>query len=145
VSKIMRVHHHLGLMRSSCLRRTLGFAGHVSADQGLIAELSLLGKLYRIEKPQFSRRMHGASSSWQTFDEEHQARYYHAAHVKRIPFNRLRFHTYYAKVVHYSDLSPRQRADAYAFLARYSAAEWRWLGGELRQELRRALGPSKPV
>lgn len=139
VTKISRVHHHLGLMRSSCLRRTLGFAHHVCADQGLIAELSLLGKFYRIEKQQFFRRMHGASSSWQTFDEEHQARFYHAAHVKRIPFNRFRWHAYYAQVVHHSPLSNLQRLEAYAFLTRYSAAEWRWLGSELTHELRRAL------
>ena len=101
--------------------------------------MSLLGKFFRIDKKQFFRRMHGASSSWQTFDEEHQARYYHAAHVKRIPFNRARFHAYYAKVVHHSSLSPAQRLRAYAFLARYSAAEWRWLGGEMRNEIRRVL------
>lgn len=139
VQKIIRVHHHLGLMRADCLRRTGGMAQHVCSDQGMIAELSLLGKFYRIEKQQFFRRMHDKSSSWQTFGEEHQAKFFHAANAKRMPFGRLRWHAYYVEVVRRSELSPAQRLQAYAFLARYSAHEWRWLGGEVRDELKRAV------
>ncbi|MEI9953249.1 MAG: hypothetical protein WDO74_30795 [Pseudomonadota bacterium] len=51
VLNIKRVHHHLGLMRADCMRRTGGFSSHVSADQGLIAELKpTRGKIYRIDK-----------------------------------------------------------------------------------------------
>jgi glycosyltransferase involved in cell wall biosynthesis len=139
VKNILRVHHHLGLMRTEFLQQTRGLASHISSDQGLIAELSLLGKFFQLEKPLFFRRMHRGSSSWETFNENHQARYYHPANVKRIPFGRLRFHAYYVSVVRRSALSATQRLELYAFLARYSAAEWRWLGGELRYELLRLL------
>jgi glycosyltransferase involved in cell wall biosynthesis len=144
IGRIKRVHHHLGLMRSDCVARTGGIAKHVSSDIAFVAEMSLLGKLYRIDRPQFFRRMHGDSSSWKTLDEEHQARRYHASNVNRIPFSRLRYHLYEMAVVRRSPaLSPAQRAELFAFLARRAGAEWRWLAGEARQELLRALRPSR--
>jgi glycosyltransferase involved in cell wall biosynthesis len=145
VKDIRRVHHHLGLMRSEFVRRTGGIAKHVSSDVAFVAEMSLLGKLYQIEKQQFFRRLHRDSSSWATNDEKHQARRYHAANVNRIPFSRFRFHGYLLKVVQRSSLSRAQRLDLYAFLAGRAAHEWRWLGGEVRRELRRVLRTSESV
>lgn len=142
VVKIRRVHHHLGLMRAECMRRTGGIAKHVSSDVGFIAEMSLLGKFYQIDKQQFFRRLHRDSSSWATNDEKHQARRYHASNVSRIPFSRFRYHGYLLKVVQRSSLSRAQRLDLYAFLARRTASEWRWLGSEVRRELVRVLRPS---
>lgn len=143
VRKLKRVHHHLGLMRSDCVRRTGGIAKHVSSDVGFIAEMSLLGKFYQIPKQQFYRRLHRDSSSWATNDEKHQARRYHASNVSRIPFSRWRFHAYRFGVVHRSPLSRAQRADLYWFLVRRAASEWRWLGSDLRREVQRLLGPSQ--
>ena len=116
VGGIVRVHHHLGLMRADCLRRTGLWAGHVSADIGLVAELSLYGKFFQIEKYQFFRRVHEDSSSWATDDEEHQARTYHAPGVRRIPFSRARFHWRYAQAVARSPLPPADRLGLAWFL-----------------------------
>ena len=142
VKQIRRVHHHLGLMRADCVRKTGGIAKHVSSDVGFIAEMSLLGKFYQIDKQQFFRRLHRDSSSWATNDEQHQARRYHASNVNRIPFSRFRFHGYGVGVVRRSSLSRAQRLDLYVFLAGRAASEWRWLGGEVRRELRRVVRPS---
>jgi len=140
ITRIKRVHHHLGLMRADCVRRTGGIQKHVSSDIAFVAEMSLLGKLYRIDEPQFFRRMHGDSSSWKTLDEQHQKRRYHASNVNRVPFSRLRYHLNEMAVVRRSPaLSTAQRLDLLAFLARRAGAEWRWLAGEARQELLRAL------
>jgi glycosyltransferase involved in cell wall biosynthesis len=144
IERIKRVHHHLGLMRADCVARTGGIAKHVSSDIAFVAAMSLLGKLHRIDKPQYFRRMHGDSSSWKTLDEEHQKRRYHASGVNRIPFSRLRYHTYEMGVVRRSPaLSTAQRLALYAFLARRAGSEWRWLAGEARQELLLAVRPRK--
>jgi len=139
VRKIGRVHHHLGLMRSSFLRRTGLLSRHVSSDKGLIAELSLHGKFFQIPKYQFFRRMHEDSSSWATEDEAHQARRYHASNVHRIPFNALRFHWRFVEAINRSSLSVWDRARAYGFLARVAAWHRDELGRELVQEARLAV------
>ena len=143
IERIQKVHHHLGLMRADCVRRTGGIQKHVSSDMAFVAEMSLLGKLHRIDVPQYFRRMHGDSSSWATQSEEHQRRRYHASNVNRVPFSRLRFHAYEMRVVARAPLSAAQRLELYAFLAKRAASEWRWLAGEARQELRIALRPRK--
>lgn len=136
VFRIQRVHHHLGLMRSEMVRRTGLLGRHVSSDQGLIAELSLHGKFFQIPEYQFFRRMHEDSSSWATSDEEHQARRYHAAHVRRVPFNSLRWYWRLVEAVHRSPLGIRDRARAYTFLAKVGWWDRMKLMRELSREAR---------
>lgn len=138
--RIKRVHHHLGLMRADVVRQTGGIRKHVSSDVGFVAEMSLLGKFHRIDEPLFFRRMHEESSSWNTFDDEHQTRRYHAASVHHLPFNRLRFHLCNAAIALKSPaLSITQRLALVAFATRVAFGEREWLAREVREEISRAL------
>lgn len=85
------VNHHLGLLRCDAVRKTRMFGKHVSADVGFLAEMSLYGKFYEVRKRQFFRRFHEDSSSWNRGNEEHEARRFHAANVRRVPFSNWRF------------------------------------------------------
>jgi glycosyltransferase involved in cell wall biosynthesis len=78
--------HHLGVLRSSAIRRTRLFAPHTGADVCFLAEMSLYGKFQEIPKYQFFRRFHEDSSSWKRSDEEHQAgRFYSADGPQAFP------------------------------------------------------------
>ena len=137
---IGRVHHHLGLMRTSCVRQTGLLTKHVASDVVFVAEMSLYGKLYQIPEYQFYRRMHEDSSSWDPGSEKHQARRYHAASVNRIPFNRARLHGRLVECVQRSPLSSRDKSRAYRFLARRVFWDRAELARELIRELRIAAG-----
>ena len=104
INHIKLVNHHLGLLRTDCIRRTTLFGKHVSADTGFSAELSLYGKYYQVNKHQFFRRFHADSSSWKRTDEEQQARRFHAANVRKLPFNTWRYHWAFSRAVFRSPL-----------------------------------------
>lgn len=131
VQGITRVHHHLGLMRSSMMRRTGLLGKHVSSDVGFVAEMSLYGKFFQIPEYQFYRRMHEHSSSWATTDERHQARRYHASDVNRVPFKQFRMHWSLIQSVRRSPLGFRDRARAYRLIGRWA----RWNRGKLARDL----------
>lgn len=136
VTHIRKVHHHLGLMRSDCMRRTGMWARHVSSDMGFVAEMSLYGKFYQIDKYQFFRRSHEGSSSWATADNRHQARTYHASGVQLVPFNRVRFHWRYVQAVRRSRIDLRARWGLYGFLMKFAASEKRRIWRESLEDLR---------
>lgn len=140
VKHICRVHHHLGLMRTDCMRRTGLFAKHVSSDIGFVAEMSLYGKFYQIEKHQFFRRMHEDSSSWSTNDHRHQARTYHAARAGYLPFSRVRFHRRFVRAVRRSPLGLGDRLYLYAFLFAHAVSDRRRLTRESLKDLRWMFG-----
>ena len=143
VRGLARVHHHLGLMRVDCMRRTGLIAKHVASDIGFVAEMALLGKFFQVPKHQFYRRLHEDSSSW-TPDEAHQARRYHASGVRSVPFNRLRFHWRFVQAVRRAPLRPAQRAALYTFLLRFAVADRDHLAGESLRDLGRLLRPAAP-
>lgn len=136
VKRIWKVHHHLGLMRVDCMRRTGLFAKHVGSDVGFVAEMSLYGKFCQIEKHQFFRRVHEDSSSVAIKDEQHQARRYHASGVGRIPFNRVQFHWRYVQAVRRSPLGLKDRLYLYTFLLRHAVSDRGRLKIDFKQELR---------
>ena len=99
LSNVRLVNHHLGLLRTDAVRRTRLFGKHIAADTGFLAELSLYGKFYNIPKYQFYRRFHVDSSSWNRGDEEHEARRFYAANVRKTPYNAWCFHWAYLGAV----------------------------------------------
>jgi glycosyltransferase involved in cell wall biosynthesis len=86
------VNHHLGVLRTAAIRRTQLFNTHMAADVGFVAEMSLYGKFFQLPDHLLFRRFHPESSSWQRGNQEHQAKRYHAANARRLPFNSWRFH-----------------------------------------------------
>jgi len=104
IENIGLVNHHLGLLRTDAIRRTRQFGKHVSADTGFVAEMSLYGKFFEVKKYQFYRRFHTESSSWNRGDEEQEARRFHAANVRRVPFNTWLYHWAFSNAVLHSPL-----------------------------------------
>jgi glycosyltransferase involved in cell wall biosynthesis len=62
--KIRLAHHHLGLIRSSELKRTSLHGAHIAADINFLAELTLYGKFTELPDYLLYRRLHPGSSSW---------------------------------------------------------------------------------
>lgn len=130
------VNHHLGLLRTDTVRRTRLFGRHVSADIGFLAEMSLYGKFYEVRRRQFFRRFHEDSSSWNrggAETEAQEARRFHAANVRRVPFNKWRFELAFMISIVRSPLSLSKKIE----LLHWRAMSAYWKGKTLYQELRR--------
>lgn len=138
ITDIDLVNHHLGLLRTDAVRRTQLFGRHVSADIGFLAELSLYGKFFEVPKRQFFRRFHDESSSWHRGDQEQEARRFHAANVRHVPFNNWRFHGAFSRAVLRSPLSVGKKA---ALLYRVSKGMY-WDRKSLYDDLRRDVVPA---
>jgi glycosyltransferase involved in cell wall biosynthesis len=137
VENIRLVNHHLGLLRTDAIRRTSLFGKHVSADIGFVAEMSLYGKLYEVKKFQFYRRFHTESSSWNRGDDDQEARRFHAANVRRIPFNTWLYHFAFSAAVLRSPLGPGKKLKLLGRLGKIMY----WDSSRLYDDLRRDVPP----
>jgi glycosyltransferase involved in cell wall biosynthesis len=134
LQNIKLVNHHLGLLRTDAIRRTQLFGKHVAADVGFVAELSLYGKFYQMPKYQFFRRFHADSSSWQRGNQDQQARRFHAANVRKLPFNTWRFHSTFSKAVLRGPLSLGSKFKLLRRLAKHFYWDREPLWHELRSD-----------
>ncbi len=137
VENIRLVNHHLGLLRTDAIRRTSLFGKHVSADIGFVAEMSLYGKLYEVKKFQFYRRFHTESSSWNRGDDDQEARRFHAANVRRIPFNTWLYHFAFSAAVLRSPLGTGKKLKLLGRLGKIMY----WDSSRLYDDLRRDVPP----
>ena len=80
---IKLAHQHLGVIRTSQLRRTHLLGTYSASDITLLAELALYGKFYELPERLFFRRFHETSGSWKRGDAKHEAKYYHGADAKK--------------------------------------------------------------
>lgn len=140
LDNIRLVHSHLGLLRTDAVRRTRLYGKHVSADIGFLAEMSLYGKFFEVPKRQFFRRFHEDSSSWNRGDTEQEARRFHAANVRRVPFNTWRYHGAFTGAVLRSPLSVSKKARLLFRLSRGMYWERRFLYQDLRRDIPPVLG-----
>ena len=136
ITRIGLAHQHLGVIRTSMLRRTHLLRPEVGSDIALLAELSLYGKFYEYPERLFYRRFHPQSGSWKRTDAEHQAKRYQAANAKRMRL--LNWHRQLAFVsgVATSPLSLRSKAYVMGHLARRAIGSRDVLFGELVSALR---------
>ena len=135
VKNLKLVNHHLGLLRTDVIRRTQLFGKHVAADVGFVAELSLYGKFYQVDKYQFSRRFHTDSSSWKRDDQDQQARRFHAANVRKIPFNTWRYHWVLVKAVLRAPLGIASKARLLRQLSKSAYWDRSLLFDEVRKDM----------
>lgn len=140
IGNIGLVHHHLGLLRSDMIRRTRLFGAYLGADIGFVAELSLHGKFYDSGKYQFFRRFHTDSSSWKRNNDEHEARRFHPANVRRVRFSNWRYHSGFWRVVMSSSLAIGAKRRLLSQLARRLYWDRKWLYDDLRRDLPALLG-----
>ena len=98
--QIRLAHQHLGLIRTSLLRKTHLLRTHYSSDINLLSEMTLYGKFYELPERLFYRRFHPESGSWKRNDSEHNAKFYHASKARHETFWHWRYqYTDYANVI----------------------------------------------
>lgn len=115
LNRIQLAHQHLGLIRSSALKRTCLHGNFIAADINFLAELSLYGKFYELPEYLLFRRFHPASSSW---DRKSRARQLEFSDPGRV---RVRLDTWEASwgflaAVRRSPASFRDKSAMYRFL-----------------------------
>lgn len=131
IQTIGLAHQHLGLIRTSLLRRTHLLGAHVGSDINLLAELSLYGKFYELPERLFYRRFHPGSGSWKREDEKHQLEKYRAASAKRMGLKAWPRHLGFLSAVSRSPLPLASKLRAYRHLLRLA----RWERQNLLAEL----------
>jgi glycosyltransferase involved in cell wall biosynthesis len=133
IGEIRLVHQHLGLIRTSCLRRTQLLGAHLGSDYNLLAELSLYGKFYELPgEPLFYRRFHDKSGSWNRADTKHAAKHYHGTGKHRGGRTKWPGHVGLLKAVGRAPLPLRSKARLYPVLLK----RMMWDRAELWAELR---------
>jgi glycosyltransferase involved in cell wall biosynthesis len=140
VKDIKLVNHHLGLLRADAIRCTQLFGKHVSADVGFIAEMSLYGKFFEVKKYQFYRRFHPESSSWNRGDEGQEARRFHAANVRRVPFNTWLYHRAFSRAVLRSPLGFAKKLRLLGRLGKLMYWDRKGLYEDIRRDVPRLFG-----
>jgi glycosyltransferase involved in cell wall biosynthesis len=131
---IKLAHQHLGVIRTSMLRRTHLLGLHVGSDINLLAELTLHGKFVELPERLFFRRFHEDSGSWKRGDAEHEARRYHASTKRPVRFAAWRAHCGHFAAVRSSPLALGSKVRLYKYLLRRAVASRRRLLTELRQQ-----------
>jgi len=139
VDNIGRAHQHLGLIRTSMLRRTHLLGAHVHSDINLLAELVLYGKFVELPERLFFRRFHKTSGSWNRGDKTHDAAYYLAAGSGQ-QLTRWRWHARFFQAVATAPLAPIVRVRLFNFLARRVYWDRPVLARELRQRMHLVAG-----
>ena len=125
-------HQHLGVSRTSMVRRTHMLGAHVGSDINMLAELALYGKFYELPERLFFRRFHEDSSSWARRDKQHQARRYHSASSSQIILTSWRWHLAFFHAVRGAPITFKDRLSLYQYLVR----RMRWDRARLAQELK---------
>jgi glycosyltransferase involved in cell wall biosynthesis len=116
--RIGLAHQHLGVIRTSMLRRTHLLRPHVGSDIALLAELALYGKFFELPERLFYRRFHPNSGSWKRTDEKHQAERYLAANAKRMRLVSWHRHLAFVSDVHTAPLPLSSKLRAYRRILR---------------------------
>jgi hypothetical protein len=129
-------HQHLGLVRTSALRRTHLLGAYVGSDINLLAELTLYGKFYELPERLFFRRFHETSGSWKRGDAQHESKHYHGTSNRQISLKKWRRHIGHFASIHASPLPIRSKAHVYKQLLRRLVWDRRELLGELAQYAR---------
>lgn len=132
IEQIRLAHQHLGLIRTSLLRKTHLLRTHYSSDINLLSEMTLYGKFYELPERLFYRRFHPESGSWKRNDSEHNAKFYHASKARHETFRHWRYqYADYSNVIS----SPIPMAQKLALL-KYLLRRSKWRYKDLIQDIR---------
>jgi glycosyltransferase involved in cell wall biosynthesis len=124
-------HQHLGVIRTSLLRRTHLLHVHGGSDLNLLSELVLYGKFYELPERLFYRRFHSTSGSWKRGNDAHQAEHYHGVVKKDRKLGQWRQHLASFGAVHSSPLPMHSRMRLYRYLLKRTVWRRRDLWSEL--------------
>jgi glycosyltransferase involved in cell wall biosynthesis len=126
------------LMRREMLDRTDLHGTYVAADQVLLFELALAGKLVQVEGAEFLRRIHDESSMVAFRTPEERAVWFGSKSGKRVPLVHWRLFAEHRRAVRRSQAPWRSRVRAHAAVAYRAGREWRNLGGDFKDAARAA-------
>jgi glycosyltransferase involved in cell wall biosynthesis len=118
LTEIGLVNQLMGVIRSEAVRSLLPLLEHTLADRILVAELSLYGKIFQLDKYQYFRRLHEKSSSFNRGSETHQIAHVYAEGTKRIGYKSWKYHYALMRRVGHSGLTTAQKAGLLRFLLR---------------------------
>jgi glycosyltransferase involved in cell wall biosynthesis len=126
------------LMRREVLDRTRLHGTFVAADQVLLFELALAGKLVQVDGAEFLRRIHDESSMVEFRTPEERAVWYGSGRRGGIPLVHWRLFAEHQLAVLRSGAPLKSKARAHAAVAYRFAHEWRNLGGDFKDAARAA-------
>jgi glycosyltransferase involved in cell wall biosynthesis len=127
------------LVRREVLLQTRLHGSYVAADQVLLFELVLGGKLIQVEGAEFRRRQHERSSMQTHRTLEERAAWFGADDRGLGSLVHFSLFAHHFRAVLGSRLSPTTKVRASAAVTYRAAREWRNLGGDLKQVVLRSM------
>jgi glycosyltransferase involved in cell wall biosynthesis len=133
-----------GVIRSDVLRKTAGFGGTHAADQVLIAELALYGRLHEIPEALFIHREHSHRSVHENPSHHDMVVWANPATAGRITFPVWKVLGEYLSAIYRAPLSPLERLQCYPHLLRWTLYSRREMLDEIGLAAMRFIsGPGK--
>jgi glycosyltransferase involved in cell wall biosynthesis len=140
LTEIRLVNQLMGVMRNDAARRLLPLLEHTLGDRILVAELSLHGKIFQVDKYQYFRRFHEHSSSFSRGSDAHQIAHVYSEGTRSIGFKSWKYHHALMRRVGHSGLEIAKKADLLAFLLRGALWDRHALLGDLVAGIRHGTG-----
>jgi hypothetical protein len=124
------------LFTREALDRTRRHGTYVAADQVLLFELVLAGKLMQIDGAEFRRRIHEESSMESHRTPAQRAVWFGSAPTKRPPLVHWSLFAHHYEAVGRSSIPWRSKLRAHRAVTYRAAREWRNLGGDFKDAYR---------
>ncbi len=129
-----------GLIRRDTLAHTALIDSFIGSDRALLAHLSLLGRIHRIDEDLFFSRDHSGRSI-RALRLRERGSWWDPALVGKPAFPWWRLLRAYGAIIRSAPLERAERARCYASLAVWCRYSWRYLGGEVLQWVGGMLHP----
>ncbi len=145
--ELMEMHHWtisvFGVIRANVLNRTPLIGNYVGSDRCLVAELGLIGRIYRVPEYLFFRREHPDSSCHKIKVPQERLGWFDPNKAGKICFPNWRYGLEYFKSVRRVSLSWSELIFCYMHIANWYRKRWIWLYRDLRIAARQTLKRSR--
>ena len=132
-----------GVMHSSALKMTPLIGSYVGSDRNLVAELGLVGRVYRVPEYLFYRRDHPSSSVEKIKNPQERLSWFDTEQSGKICFPSWRNGLEYYKSVRKITLSRPERLFCYMHIVSWYGKRPKWLYRELRFGAQQLLSRSR--
>jgi glycosyltransferase involved in cell wall biosynthesis len=126
------------LMRRTALERTRLHGSYLAADQVLLFELVLAGKLVQVDGAEFIRRVHAASSMQRHRSPAERAVWFDSSSRRSVHLAHWTLFVQHYRAIRRAELPWRSKARAALAVSYRMANEWRNLGGDVKDAVRTA-------
>jgi glycosyltransferase involved in cell wall biosynthesis len=121
-----------GLIRKSCLDRTPLIASYYGSDRNLLAELSLMGRIYRVPEYLFLSRDHKDRSVRAIRDAKRRTSWFDPKTAPKVVLPHWKHFFEYVKSLYRAQVSIKDRAACYYVLAKWLKWNWKLLKQDLK-------------